>query len=86
MTKECEAGIHEAKQQLLSFNMFVHYDYALPIVLAGDTSAYGMGTIIMPDGKEHPIVFASCTLSSSKLKERRNHYNFHNYCMVGNLF
>ena len=62
-------AFQKAKQQLLSSNMLVHYDSTLPIVLAGDASAYGVGAVIshiMPDGKEHPIAFASRTLSSSE--------------------
>ena len=45
---------------------YVHYD---SIVLAGDASAFGVGAVIshiMPDGKEHPIIFAFHTLSSSE--------------------
>ena len=63
-TKEYDMAFQKAKQQLLSSNVLVHYDSILPIVLAGDASAYGVGAVIshMPDGKEHPIAFASRTL------------------------
>lgn len=47
--------------------MLAHYDLSLPITLAGDTSAYGIGSVIshvLPDGSEKPIPFASLTLSS----------------------
>ena len=47
----------------------MHYDPTLPIRMAGDTSAYGIGAVIahvLPDGSEHPVAFAYRTLSSSE--------------------
>ena len=41
----------------------------LPIKIAGDASAYGIGTIlshVSPDGSERPVAFASFTLSTSE--------------------
>ena len=41
----------------------------MPITLAGDASAYGVGAAIshtLPDGSERPIAFASRTLSTSE--------------------
>ena len=58
-----------AKQKITSLNVFVHYDPSLPLCLAGDASAYGIGAVIshiMPDGKEYPIAFASQTLLPSE--------------------
>ena len=49
--------------------MLVHYDPTLPIRLIGDASAYGVGAVIahtLPDGSEHPVAFASRTLTSSE--------------------
>ena len=46
-----------------------HYDPSLPLRLAADTSAYGLGAVIshvMEDGQEQPIAFASHTLSISE--------------------
>ena len=47
----------------------VHYNPELPLRLAGDASAYGIGAVIshlMPDGSERPVAFASRTLSASE--------------------
>lgn len=49
---------HQAKQELASGWVLVHYDPSLPITLAGDASAYGIGAVIshlMPDGSEHCV-------------------------------
>ena len=47
----------------------MHYDTTLPLRLATDASAYGVGAVIShigADGEERPIAFASRTLSSSE--------------------
>ena len=53
----------------MSSNLLVHYNPSLPLKLAGDASAYGVGAVIshvMTDGTDRPIAFASRTLSSSE--------------------
>ena len=68
-TAECAQSFEQAKQSLSSSSVLIHYDPALPLQLAGDASAYGIGAIIshvLPDGSEKPIAFASRTLSSSE--------------------
>lgn len=68
-SSECDLAFQKAKQELVSADVLVHYDSTLPVVLAGDASAYGVGAVIshiMPDGRERPIAFASRTLSSSE--------------------
>ena len=49
----------------------MHYNPTLPIRLAGDASAYGIGAVIahvFPDGSKRPgpVAFASRTLSQSE--------------------
>ena len=66
---ECHKAFQQAKQELSSSRVLVHYDPSLPITLAGDASAYGIGAVIshrMPDSSERPIAFASRTLSKSE--------------------
>ena len=65
----CNKAFMEAKQQIASAKVLTHYDPKLPITLAADASAYGIGAVIshrMPDGTERPIAFASRTLTSSE--------------------
>ena len=66
---ECASSFDAAKKALSSSSVLVHYNPSLPIRLAGDASAYGIGAVIahvMPDGSERPVAFASRTLSSSE--------------------
>ena len=68
-SKECQKSFDLAKEKLTSAKVLTHYTPTLPIQLAGDTSAYGLGAVIayvFPDGSEHPVAFASCTLTSSE--------------------
>ena len=51
--------------------MLVHYNPKLPLRVAADASSHGLGAVlshVMPDKSEHPIAFASRTLSSSEKK------------------
>ena len=53
------------KQLLSEAPTLAHFDHKLPLCLAGDASAYGIGVVIShryPNSKERPIVCASCTL------------------------
>ena len=53
----------------MSATVLAHYNPDLPVHLAGDASAYGVGAVIshvFPSGEERPIAFASQTLSSSE--------------------
>ena len=47
----------------------MHYNPALPIRLAADASAYGIGVVIvlvLPNRSERPVAFASRTLTASE--------------------
>ena len=68
-TKECQKSFDLTKETLVSSEVLTHYDPSLPVRMAGDASAYGIGAVIahvFPDGSERPIAFASRTLSSSE--------------------
>ena len=65
----CQMAFQNAKEALTSSPVLMHYDPALPVSLATDASAYGVGAVIshtLPDGSERPIAFASRTLTSSE--------------------
>ena len=68
-SKGCMESFKAVKKLLVSPNVLVHYDPSLPIRLAADASAYGVGAVIshvMPDNTERPIAFASRTLTSAE--------------------
>ena len=59
----------DIKEQIVSAGVLTHYNPLFPITLAADASAYGVGAVIshvLPDGTEHPIAFASRTLTTSE--------------------
>ena len=66
---ECEEAFQQAKQKLVSTPVLAHFDLNLPVRLAADASAYGIGAVIsheFPDGSEHPIAYASRTLTPAE--------------------
>ena len=68
-SKECSDAFEKAKKLLVSAPVLAHFDPSLPIKLAGDASSYGIGAAIshvFPNGQEHPIAFASRTLSTTE--------------------
>ena len=65
----CQEAFSRAKQALASSRVLVHYDPTLPLTLAADASAYGLGAVIShvyPDGTERPVAYTSRTLTSSE--------------------
>ena len=68
-TDACDVAFKEAKKLLASTPVLADYSPSLPICLAGNASAYGIGAIIshiLPDGTECPVAYTSCTLSSKE--------------------
>ena len=66
---DCAKAFSQAKKSLVSSQVLDHYNPELPIRMAADASAYGVGAVIShvyPDGSEKPIAFASHTLSKSQ--------------------
>ena len=68
-SEECTKAFKDVKEQIVSAGVLTHYNPQLPITLAADASSYGVGAVIshvLPDGGEHPIAFASRTLTTSE--------------------
>ena len=66
-TSDCTEAFEAAKKMLASAPVLVHYNPELPLRVAGDASSYGIGAVmshVFPDGTEHPVAFASRTLTS----------------------
>ena len=67
--QECVDAFQRAKASLVSSQVLAHYNPKLPIRLAADASAYGIGAVIShvyTDGSERPVAFASRTLTSAE--------------------
>ena len=68
-TDACAVAFKKAKEALVSSQVLIHYDPSLPIRLAADASAYGIGAVlshVLDDGTERPIAYVSKTLSPSE--------------------
>lgn len=66
----CQAAFEKAKAQVASSTVLTHFDPQLPILLACDAGAYGLGAVIshqMTDGSERLIAYASRTLSKTEV-------------------
>ena len=66
---ECKRSFAQIKKLLISAPVLAHYNPELPIRLAGDASAYGIGAVIshqFPDGTERPVAFFSRKLTSTE--------------------
>ena len=68
-SNDYQTAFQTAKRSLSEAPVLAHYDTGLPVVLAADASAYGIGAVIshkLPDGSEQPVAYASRTLSKSE--------------------
>ena len=66
---EPETAFEEVKKLLKSSQLLIHFDSALLLVLACDTSPHGVGAVLSHcrgDGSEKPIAFASRTLTKAE--------------------
>ncbi|KAK2575252.1 hypothetical protein KPH14_012703, partial [Odynerus spinipes] len=67
----CEAAFVAAKKAFMSDQILAHYDPQLPLIIACDASAYGVGAVLSqkyPDGNERVLQYASQTLSRTQRK------------------
>ena len=68
-SSEQEAAFQDVKTSLLSPQILAHFDDSKPIIMACDASPFGVGAIlshILPDGSEHPVAYASGSLSPAE--------------------
>ena len=64
-----ETAFQDVKKSLLTPQVLAHFDDTKPIVLACDASPFGLGAVlsqIFDDGSEHPVAFASRSLSRAE--------------------
>ena len=69
-----EQSFQEVKQLLSTPNILVHFDDRKPIVVACDASSFGIGAVlshILEDGTEHPVAYASRSLSPAERRYSR---------------
>lgn len=69
-TDECQIAFEKSKQMLLNSTCLVPYSLKYPIIVASDSSPYGVGCVLshIIDGVERPVMFCSSTLSSAESK------------------
>ncbi|KAF2881605.1 hypothetical protein ILUMI_24548 [Ignelater luminosus] len=70
-SKECQKSFELVKQKLQSEEFLANFDPKLPLVLATDASAYGVGAVlshVYSNGEERVIQYAPQTLSETQRK------------------
>ncbi|XP_055527285.1 uncharacterized protein K02A2.6-like [Wyeomyia smithii] len=66
---EFQKAYQDLKQILISPQVLMQYDPALPLILATDASQSGLGAVLshrLSIGTERPIAYASCTMSKTE--------------------
>ena len=67
--KEQQLAFDQSKTNLSASSFLIHFDPKLPLILACDASAYGIGAVLAhrtPEGGERPIGYVSQTLNSAE--------------------
>ena len=65
-TESCEGAFSQLKELLVSPPLLAYPDFSKPFILHTDASGKGLGAVLeqeQGDGKNHPVAFASRTLS-----------------------
>ncbi|CAH2100883.1 unnamed protein product [Euphydryas editha] len=69
ITKSLNKSNHRGPIGKTKSRVLAHYDRELPLILAVDSSAYGLGAVLMQrsaDGRERPVSCASRTLNAAE--------------------
>ena len=67
--KQHATAFATSKSALQDDTLLVHYESMRPLVLACDSSPYGLGAVllhVMDDGQECPVAYASFTLTAAE--------------------
>ena len=68
-SKSCETAFLKSKELVDSDLVLTHCEPSLNLKVECDASQYGLGAVlchVMPDNREKPIVFTSCSLSKAE--------------------
>ena len=69
--KEQECAFRTVRELLFQDRVLTHFNPDLPMVVACDSSSYGLGAVLshrMPDGSERPVAYASRSLTQTEKK------------------
>ena len=69
--KEQEWAFRTVREMLFQDRVLTHFNPDLPVVVACDSSSYGLGAVLshrMPDGSERPVAYASRSLTQTEMK------------------